>query len=391
MYPNLYYAFRDLFGVEWTFLRFVNSFGFFVAIAFIVAAIVLTAELRRKSKLGLFQPTEMQMMVGQPATIADLALNFLLGFLMGYKIIALFILDKSATENQQEFIFSTMGSWPAGIGMGLLMAGLKWREKNKQKLDKPERRTVRIWPHDRVGELTIIALVFGLLGAKLFDIFENWGDFLKHPGDYIFSAKGLTFYGGLICAALAMWWYAKKHKIGFWHLNDAMSPTMMVAYAVGRIGCQVAGDGDWGIVNKKPNPFSWLPDWAWAYKYPHNVNEVGVPIPGCTDGKYCMELDFPVFPTPLYEVIFCFLLFGVLWMIRKRIKTPGVLFSIYLMFNGFERFMIEKIRVNVPMEFFGFHPTQAEIISSFLFLSGLILLIWLRRKNKTSKSTLPLQ
>lgn len=387
MYPNLYYAFRDLFGVEWTFLRFVNSFGFFVAIAFIVAAFVLTAELKRKSKLGLFQPTEMQVMVGQPASVSDLVLNFLLGFLMGYKIIALFILDKSATENQQEFIFSTMGSWPAGIGMGLLMAWLKWREKNKQKLEKPERRIVRIWPQDRVGELTIIALVFGLVGAKLFDIFENWSDFLKHPADYIFSAKGLTFYGGLICAALAIWWYARKHKIGFWHLNDAMSPTMMIAYAVGRIGCQVSGDGDWGIENTRPNPYSWLPDWAWAYNYPHNVNEVGVPIPGCTDGKYCTQLEFPVFPTPLYEIIFCLALFGLLWMLRKRIKTPGVIFAIYLMLNGFERFMIEKIRVNVPMDVFGFHPTQAEIISSLLFLTGLILFIWLRRKKATEKST----
>ena len=81
MYPNLYYAFRDLFGVEWMSLRFVNSFGFFVAIGFILAAVVLVTELKRKSKQGLLQPTEMQIMVGQPATASELALNFLLGFL----------------------------------------------------------------------------------------------------------------------------------------------------------------------------------------------------------------------------------------------------------------------------------------------------------------------
>ncbi len=97
MYPNLYYAFKDLFGVEWTFLRFVNSFGFFVAIAFIVAAVVLASELKRKSRQGLFQPTEMQVMVGQPASMLDLGLNFLLGFVLGYKIVALFILESSAT------------------------------------------------------------------------------------------------------------------------------------------------------------------------------------------------------------------------------------------------------------------------------------------------------
>jgi phosphatidylglycerol:prolipoprotein diacylglycerol transferase len=386
MYPNLYFAFKDLFGVEWQSLRFVNSFGFFVAIAFIISAIVLAAELKRKSKQGLLQPTEMQIMVGQPATATELILNFLLGFLLGYKIVALFILNDSATEDPQAFIFSSLGSWPAGIGLGLLFAGLKWYEKNKQKLAKPEKRTVRIWPQDRVGEITIMALVFGLLGAKLFDIFENWSDFLKRPSDYIFSPSGLTFYGGLICAALAIWWYARKHKIGFWHLNDAAAPVLMLAYGLGRIGCQIAGDGDWGINNTSAKPFSWLPDWMWAYTYPHNVNEVGEPIPGCV-GKYCNELPVPVYPTPFYEIIVCLILFGILWSIRKRFKVPGTLFAFYLILNGLERFFIEKIRVNSTINFFGFKPTQAEVISTLLILSGLILWVILRRKAGQKQAT----
>lgn len=386
MYPNLYYAFKDLFGVEFEFLRFVNSFGFFVALAFIISAVFLTKELRRKSSQGLFQPTEMQVMVGQPATITELALNFFLGFLLGYKILALFILDNSATEDPQAFIFSSRGSWPAGILLGLLFAGLKWWDKNKRKLDKPEKRTVRIWPQDRVGEITIIALVFGLLGAKLFDIFENWGDFLKHPSDYIFSAKGLTFYGGLICAALALWFYARKHKIGFLHLNDALAPTMMLAYGLGRIGCQVSGDGDWGIENTNSKPFSWMPDWAWSYNYPHNVNEVGVKIPGCMDTKFCNELPVGVYPTPFYEVIACLLLFLLLWSLRKKLKIPGTMFALYLMLNGIERFLIEKIRVNTRLDIFGLHPTQAEIISSILFLSGLVIMIVLVRRAKRKKA-----
>ena len=387
MYPNLYYAFKDLFGVEWKFLRFVNSFGFFVAIAFIISAIVLANELRRKSKQGLFQPTEMDVMVGQPATLLDLALNFLLGFLLGFKIVALFIMDSTATEDPQAFIFSSLGSWPAGIALGLLFAGLKWWEKNKQKLAKPEKRIVRIWPQDRVGEITILALVFGLLGAKLFDIFENWGDFLKYPSDYILSAKGLTFYGGLICAGLAIWWYAKKHKIGFWHLNDTMAPTMMLAYSLGRIGCQVSGDGDWGIENTSPKPFSWLPDWMWSFTYPHNVNEVGVKIAGCTDSKFCNELPIGVYPTPFYEIVLCFILFLVIWSVRKKFKIPGTLFGLYLIFNGLERFFIEKIRVNTRLDIFGLHPTQAEIISSLLFLTGVAIWIILARKAKISKTT----
>jgi len=386
MYPNLYFAFKDLFGVEWTFLRFVNSFGFFVAIAFILSAIVLAAELKRKSSEGLLHPKEMQVMVGQPATTGEILLNFLLGFLLGYKIIALFIMDSSATEDPQAFIFSTIGNWPAGILLGLVFAGLKWYEKNKQKLPKPEKRTIRIWPQDRVGEITILALVFGLLGAKLFDIFENWSDFLKHPSSYLLSPSGLTFYGGLICAAIAIWIYAKKHNIGFWHLNDAAAPTLMLAYGLGRIGCQVSGDGDWGIVNTNPKPFSWLPDWMWAYNYPNNVNEAGTPIPGCV-GKYCNELNPPVYPTPFYEIVICLLLFALIWSLRKKLKTPGTVFALYLMLNGMERFFIEKIRVNTRLTIFGFQPTQAEVISTLLFLTGLILWIILKKRESTVKST----
>lgn len=387
MYPNLYYAFKDLFGVEWTFLRFVNSFGFFVAISFILAAVTLSAELKRKSSQGLLQPKEMQMMVGQPASAGELILNFLLGFLLGFKILGLFVMDSSATEDPQAFIFSPIGSWPAGILLGLLFAGMKWYEKNKTKLPKPEKRTVRIWPQDRVGEITIIALVFGLLGAKLFDIFENWGDFLKHPSSYLLSPSGLTFYGGLICAAIAIWVYAKKHKIGFWHLNDAAAPALMLSYGTGRIGCQVAGDGDWGIVNTNPKPFSWLPDWMWAYNYPNNVNEAGVPIPGCV-GKYCNELNPPVYPTPLYEIVVCLLLFALLWSVRKKFKTPGTLFALYLMLNGIERFFVEKIRVNTRLNIFGFQPTQAEVISTLLFLAGLLIWIMLKRRQTQAKSTI---
>ena len=384
MYPNLYYAFKDLFGVDWKFLRFVNSFGFFVAIAFILAAIVLAAELRRKSRKGLLQPTEMQVMVGQPATINELLLNFLLGFVLGYKIIALFIMKSSATEDPQAFIFSRLGSWPAGIGLGLLFAGLKWWDKHKQKLPKPEQRKVRIWPQDRVGEITIISLVAGLVGAKIFDIFENWSGFLKDPSSYILSPSGLTWYGGLICASLAIWWYAKKHKIGFWHLNDAAAPALMLGYALGRIGCQVAGDGDWGIGNTIPKPFTWLPDWMWAYTYPHNVNESGLPIPGCI-GKYCNELGTPVFPTPFYETVVCLILFFIIWSLRKKFKIPGTLFAFYLILNGLERFFIEKIRVNVKMNLFGFHPTQAEVISTLLFITGAVIWFVFRRKHGLQK------
>ena len=131
MYPNLYYAFRDLFGVEWNFLRFVNSFGFFVAIAFLVAAWLLSKELRRKSTEGLMKPTETKLTVGRPATTSELVVNFLLGFLLGFKILALFILGSEAMQDPQSYIFSKQGSWPLGLLTGAFFAWMKWRERKK--------------------------------------------------------------------------------------------------------------------------------------------------------------------------------------------------------------------------------------------------------------------
>lgn len=430
MYPNLYYIFKDLFGLELPALRFINSFGFFVAIAFLVAAALLAAELKRKSKAGLLQPTEEEITVGNPATPGELILNFLLGFVLGYKILALFFLSSSATEDPQTFIFSGMGSWPLGIGLGLLFAGMKWWEKNKQKLAKPEKRVVRIWPQDRVGEITVLALVFGLVGAKMFDIFENWGEFVQDPLSHILSGGGLTFYGGLICAAIAIILFARKHKMPVKHLADALAPSLMIAYAIGRIGCQVAGDGDWGIYNsafisqpdgsiasappdafgkavqansahfsryyadsasiphtyvEKPSALGFLPDWFFAYNYPHNVNKVGVPIAGCTE-QHCNMLPVPAFPTPMYETIACTILFFVLWGLRRRMRPFGALFALYLIMNGIERFLIEKIRVNNKMDFLGLQPTQAEIISAVLVLSGIALWTILMQKNNASQT-----
>ncbi|TDH28914.1 diacylglyceryl transferase [Segetibacter sp. 3557_3] len=379
MYPNLYYAFKDLFGVEWSGLKLVNSFGFFVALAFMIAAWTLTLELARKSKEGLLTYKEEKIMVGQPATLVELLLNFVLGFIMGYKIVGAFI-DRDALADTQTYILSSQGNVPAGIFVGLLFAGLKWYEKNKLKLAKPEERTIRIWPQDRVGDLVIYAAVFGFLGAKIFHNLENLDEFAQDPWGSLISFSGLTFYGGLICATIAIWFYCRRNNMKPIHVADAFAPPMMLAYGIGRMGCQVAGDGDWGIVNNSPKPFSWLPDWAWSYTYPNNVVNEGVPIPGCV-GQYCNQLPAGVYPTPLYEILAALLLFFFLWSIRKRVTTPGVLAGIYLILNGVERFLIELIRVNTKYNFGSFHPTQAELIAVCSILGGIILIIIMKSRR----------
>ncbi len=388
MYPNLYFAFKDLFNVDWGFLRFINSFGFFVALSFIGGAVVLSKELRRKESDGILISEDEKITVGKPASGTELFINFLIGFLLGYKLIGLFIANSSGDVDPRQFIFSMQGNFVAGIIGGLLLGGLKWWEKNKHKLATPEERTIRIWPHDRVGDIAIFAAIFGFLGAKIFDILESPSDFVesirevRHGSQDIASLifSGLTFYGGLICAALAIWYYARKHHIGFWQLNDSAAPGLMLAYAIGRIGCQVSGDGDWGIENFHAKPFSWLPDWMWAYHYPHNVISKGVNIPGCLDPQYCSQLPVGVFPTPFYETVMCLILFIIIWSVRKRFTVPGTLFAFYLIVNGIERFFIEKIRVNVKYDIFGIHPTQAEIISLLLVVVGMVLWIMLKKK-----------
>lgn len=444
MYPNLYYVLNDWFGWKINVFKIFFTFGIFVAISFIVAAYVLTLELKRKEKKGQLTFREETIETGKPASYMDLFVNGLVGFIFGYKLIGAFIASRQADTDLQQFIFSTSGSWVGGLLIAAVLVFLKFREKNKKKLSKPERRVVRIWPHDRVGDIVILALIFGIIGAKLFDNLENWNRFIKDPIANLIAPSGLTFYGGLICAAIAILVYARKKKIGLLHLCDAAAPALMIAYAIGRMGCQVAGDGDWGVYNSAyisnepgkvvksaPGQFeqklvadslyflhghvidpngektfvsdrdaptldkvphksfvgpSFLPTWFFAYTYPHNVNEDGVLLPNC-EGKFCRALPQPVFPTPLYEIIGCGILFFILWLSRRKIKAPGAMFSFYLILTGLERFLVETIRVNTTYSIFGIHPTQAELISVLLIIIGIAGTIYFNRRYKVASSS----
>jgi phosphatidylglycerol---prolipoprotein diacylglyceryl transferase len=121
MYPNLYYVFKDWFGIEWQWLKILNTFGLFVAIAFMVAAIVINAELKRREKLGLLFPREETIIVGKPASIIELIFNALVGFVFGAKVLGL-VFSKPDTMSPQDFIFSTEGNILGGIVFGLFLA-----------------------------------------------------------------------------------------------------------------------------------------------------------------------------------------------------------------------------------------------------------------------------
>lgn len=430
MYPNLYFFLKDALGLSNppVFTQYINSFGFLVAIAFVVASILLRKEMVRKESLGLLLPLEEKIIIGKPASLTELLANFGFGFLVGYKLLGVFLNDSQV--NPQEYVFSSEGSLVGGLFLGLLFSGLKYYEKKKQALAKPEEKIIKVYPHERVGDITVYAAIAGFLGAKIFDNLENWDRFIQDPIGNLLSPSGLTFYGGLILAATVIILFARSKKIGIRHLIDSAAPALMIAYAIGRMGCHVSGDGDWGIFNSAytvnaenkivpaaeweyhnalmnggdftriliaehghmdsiPHAnfkgISILPNWFWAYNYPHNVNEVGVPIKDCV-GSYCNQLSPPVFPTPLYEIVACSLLFVVLWQLRKKITVPGRLFALYLVLNGLERFLVEKIRVNTTYDIWGFHPTQAELISSGLMVFGIILWIQFGKKHQLKKA-----
>ena len=380
MYPTISDLIYDFTGI---FIPLpIQTFGFCVVLSLLLAAYFTSKELKRKEDEGLLKVLVKKVTKGKPASTIDLLSSFIIGFLLGFKGIDALLNYSLFVDNPQEFILSTRGSILGGIGGGAILCYLKYREKEKEKLSKPIEETITFHPYELIGNIAIIAAVGGFLGAKIFHNLENIDELLADPLYALISFSGLTFYGGLIIGAIAVLYYAKKNSINPLHMVDAAAPALMLAYGVGRIGCQLSGDGDWGIVNAMPKPewLFFLPDWTWAFDYPHNVISEGIRIAGC-EGRHCFVLENTVFPTPLYESVLGILLFFVLWNLRKKIKVHGVLFSVYLILNGMERFFIEKIRVNSVYKIFEKEITQAEIISVVLIILGIFGIIFLK-KNK---------
>lgn len=373
MYPTLTHFFEDIFGINIPLP--IQSFGFFVAIAFIIGAYLVGREFYRKEQQGLLSGYKVTVLEGQGMSTKDWVVSGVMGFILSYKL-GLILTDYAFfAKNPQDTLLSMEGNFLTGvIGTGVYLI-YRYLQDKKAKLETPLEKELTVLPHQVVGDVTITVAIFSLLGAKVFHFLEYPETFVlifSDPAGSLFS--GLTFYGGLLFGMSTTFYYAKKFNTHVLHLFDAVSPTLMLAYGIGRMGCHVAGDGDWGIDNLAVKP-SWLsifPDWIWAYNYPHNVNGEGVPIPGCV-GDFCYQLANPVFPTPLYEILMCSVLFAILWAIRKKVSNvPGILFSIYLVFNGFERYLIEQIRVNVKYDFGWWQPTQAEMISLGIILAGVI-------------------
>ena len=385
MYPTLYHFFKATLGVDWTIFKIIPMLGFWIGIAFIAANWFGAKELKRKEKLGILRPSTKTIVVGKPANPIDILINGIFGFLIGFKLIPLFT-NSEILNDFVGFLLSGQGNVIAGLIVGTGMAYWKYREVNKEKLDTPIEKTITVRPHEHLGNITLIGILGGIGGALIFAFLEQpgklWADFMN-TGELSSLNGGLTVYGGVIIAVFGNIFYFWKNNLNIAHYLDALGPTVLLAYGIGRIGCQLAGDGDWGIDNLNPKPewMAFLPDWMWAFDYPNNINNEGIEIANSIFPDYNHRLENPVYPTPFYETIMSFGLFAVLWNLRKRINAPMVLFSIYVLFTGAERLLIERIRVNVE---YGNGLTQAEVISIILIITGIAGVLFFLKRHKTN-------
>ncbi len=199
-------------------------------------------------------------------------------------------------------------------------------------------------PVDWAYEIVFAALLGGVIGARGYYLIENYGQVKHDLLGSVFSGSGLVWYGGAIGGALAVILWMGWRGVLELRMFDMCATALALGYAIGRIGCQVSGDGDYGIHSTLP----------WAMGYPHGT----LPTPP----------GVRVQPTPIYETVAMCLLAYLLWQIRDRVR-PGVVFALYLIGSGFERFLVEFIRRNNEV-FAGLTAPQLESLA--LFAIGLV-------------------
>ena len=196
-------------------------------------------------------------------------------------------------------------------------------------------------PVDWAYEMAFVALVGGLVGARADFLIQNLDDVSDDVLGNLFSGSGLVWFGGVVGGALGviLWaWWRNYLSLG---LLDLAAPALAIGYAIGRVGCQVSGDGDYGV--------EW--DGPWAMAYP--------------DGT--VPTDETVHPTPVYETLTMGLVALGLWRLRDRMSRPGLLFALYLLLAGVERFLVEFIRRNDDV---AVGLTLAQLLSLAMIVAG---------------------
>jgi phosphatidylglycerol---prolipoprotein diacylglyceryl transferase len=235
----------------------------------------------------------------------------------------------------------TLQSFGLMMGLGFVVAGLLASKRLKE-IGRPA---------DWAYEMVFAALVGGIVGARLWSVIENWDEAKDDLLGSIFSGTGLVFYGGLLGGAAAVLGWAKWRGVLDLKTLDLAAAPLAAAYAIGRIGCQLAGDGDYGK--------AWNGPWAMAYP----------------DGTVPTTQD--VHPTPVYETLTMGLVAWFLWSRRNK-YPPGGLFALYLLLAGTERFLVEFLRRN---ERVAAGLTVAQFIALAMMVGGGVWLLWLRQRT----------
>lgn len=220
-------------------------------------------------------------------------------------------------------------------------------------------RNFRRWhiSADAVG-IVAVATVAGIIGAKLWHVFETPRQLLAHPASEIFSRDGFAWFGGLLCGILALIYQGKLYKLGALTMLDLAAPAAAIGYGMGRLGCLTSGDGDYGIPTKLP----------WGMSFPNGL----------------VPTDERVHPTPVYELLVGLLIGWVLWRRGAQRRSAGQLTGEYLVLSGIARFLVEFIRIN-PRIFLGM--TNAQLASLGSIVAGLILILRAKRKNAVSSNS----
>ena len=174
-------------------------------------------------------------------------------------------------------------------------------------------------PPDWAYEIVFAALIGGVVGARIDYLIENWDEVSGDIVGNIFSGTGLVWLGGVVGGTLGVILWARWRGWLTAQMLDMASVALALGYAIGRIGCQLSGDGDYGIASDLP----------WAMDYPEGT------VPTTEE----------VHPTPVYETLAVGVVTLVLWQMRDRF-APGVLLGLYFTLAGTERFLVEIIRRN---------------------------------------------